>query len=677
MSLPGTSKKKLVVGNDAGWVLTFHKEEGGKVVEKPELELDRGDYYAEIDATLPGGLEGGSYTFVIEGLTDKHYAIIRQRGDKRVRVVRLYLFWRDTNQSLAGLAANLGGLTDVLSATRGKADPQFLVAELAITGVKRQVGQRRYEAVIEARERVFERLATTKYAQFTEEKKPQDYENGLEAAKRIAEAVVPVEKAYPLEAGVKSRAKKVAPEPGYFAVDTLRKLGKDLEVLTQKRGRGLFLIRDGKLHIGVRPIPLTGEPIDVTARTGLIEAVPQTSEATDPNAAVTKTDKPLKEEEKPPKRDVFVLTLKGRPDIKPGDVVRFNPAPEDEGEKVAGSPFGAIGDLLQGPLIPSLGDEKVGDKAVSLYVTGVQHKLGRTKGFVTTVNGVAITKGQEWDVYSDPPGREDESRTTKSGSGGDSGERAAGAVEKLIRREIEARRLPEVGEVRGMVSKTDQDDEEPPRQTLTVWQGLEGSDGNPNAARLLPIRRKNIWQARGVPYASLFAWGKCGLVLPRYPGTRVLLAYRNGDPNDPVEIGALWESGQGPDAKPGDYWLILPAAAPDPRDAVNETVTPQPYTGKVTQDLIDADGNRIIEVGQLTIRIGKDTLNLAGARPGDVVKEEAITIEHAGKGTRIIVKTDGTLILESAENIEIATEKDLNISAKNVNITVSGKVDIS
>ncbi len=677
MNLPGTSKQKLTVGNDAGWVLTFHKEKDGKVVEKPELELDRGDYYAEIDATLPNGLEGGAYTFVVEGMTDKHYAIIRQRGDKRVSVVRLYLLWRDTNQSLVGLAANLGGLTDVLNATRGKADPQFLVAELSITGVKRQVGAQRYEAVIEGRERVFERLSTIKYNQPADAKTPPEYANALDAAKAVAEQAVPVEKAYPLDAKVKADAKKVAPEPGNFAVETLRDLGKSLELMTKQRGRGLFLIRDGKLHIGVRPIPLTGESIDLTARTGLIEAVPQASEVTDPNAALGKGGKSPKPEEQPPKRDVFALTLKGRPDIKPGDVVRFNPAPEDEGDKTAGSAFGAIGDLLQGPLVPSLGDEKVGDKAVMLYVNSVQHKLGRTKGFVTTVTGVAITKGQEWDVYSEPPGREAESGKAKSGDGGSSGDRATGAVEKLIRREIEARRLPEVGEVRGMVSKADKDDADPPRQTLTVWQGLEESDGNPNGARRRPIRRKNVWQGRGVPYVTAFAWGKCGLVLPRYPGTRVLLAYRNGDPNDPVEIGALWESGQGPDAKPGDYWLILPAALKEPRDAVDEKTTPQSYQDKVTQDLIDADGNRIIEVGQLTVRIGKDTLKPAGKRPDDVAAGEAITIEHAGKGTRIIINTDGTLVLESKENIEIATEKNLNISAANVNITVSGKVDIS
>ena len=62
------------------------------------------------------------------------------------------------------------------------------------------------------------------------------------------------------------------------------------------------------------------------------------------------------------------------------------------------------------------------------------------------------------------------------------------------------------------------------------------------------------------PYASPFAWGKFGLVLPRYPGMRVLLAHRNGDDDDLVDIGALWERGNAPASNPGDYWLILPAA---------------------------------------------------------------------------------------------------------------------
>ncbi|MEK8105538.1 hypothetical protein NKG94_11055 [Micromonospora sp. M12] len=52
-------------------------------------------------------------------------------------------------------------------------------------------------------------------------------------------------------------------------------------------------------------------------------------------------------------------------------------------------------------------------------------------------------------------------------------------------------------------------------------------------------------------YLTPFAWGGCGLILPRYPGTRVALAYRNGAPDDPVEVGALWPTGHAPVSQPG------------------------------------------------------------------------------------------------------------------------------
>lgn len=77
LSLPSFADK-LLIGNDAGWALTFHKETKGLVDDKAELSLSRSDYYATIEATLPAGVEGGSYTFTVEGLTDAHYGQIAQ-----------------------------------------------------------------------------------------------------------------------------------------------------------------------------------------------------------------------------------------------------------------------------------------------------------------------------------------------------------------------------------------------------------------------------------------------------------------------------------------------------------------------------------------------------------------------------------------------------------------------
>jgi hypothetical protein len=101
------------VGNDAGWTLAFHKEnpaENWRIEPKPYLVLGRDDYYAEIEAALPGDYSGGKYAFVIEGMTDAHYRKIDDDD-----VVRLYLYWRDTNATPAGYLASVGGLTDQLN----------------------------------------------------------------------------------------------------------------------------------------------------------------------------------------------------------------------------------------------------------------------------------------------------------------------------------------------------------------------------------------------------------------------------------------------------------------------------------------------------------------------------------------------------------------------------------
>ena len=133
----------------------------------------------------------------------------------------------------------------------------------------------------------------------------------------------------------------------------------------------------------------------------------------------------------------------------------------------------------------------------------------------------------------------------------------------------------------------------------------------------------------GVPYATPFAWGRCGLVLPRYPGTRVAAAFRNGDADDPIDVGALWESGQGPESEPGDWWLILPGDVPRRRRGqhAGRRAAPPEHTGKATNDLIDADGNRVIEVGGLTVRVGR-TPAAAGQRPAAATSRLS-PIEHA------------------------------------------------
>ena len=111
----GLSEEKDVrPGHDAGWLLAFHTEEDDfKISKKPVCELSRDGYYGEITASLPSGLEGGVYTFTIEGLLDSDYAKISLVANPKVKVVRLYMFWRDGAANGLDVISNVVSLPDI------------------------------------------------------------------------------------------------------------------------------------------------------------------------------------------------------------------------------------------------------------------------------------------------------------------------------------------------------------------------------------------------------------------------------------------------------------------------------------------------------------------------------------------------------------------------------------
>jgi hypothetical protein len=641
------------VGNDAGWTLAFHKEnpaENWRIEPKPYLVLGRDDYYAEIEAALPGDYSGGKYAFVIEGMTDAHYRKIDDDD-----VVRLYLYWRDTNATPAGYLASVGGLTDQLNEFAVEALKDFMVAELVIASISRRVGRRRYETVVDARERAFVRVRD-KVLQGTLKK-----DTFGDAAIALTENVnVPVEfHGFTPSGTLVSSAANAHPGDDSFSADfgqsearVLTMLGDAIEAVTEKHGRGMLLIRDGRIHVGPREIvgPLH-RPVELTHRDGLVQAVKDAPQ-------MESTIDGVREQTGP---NQYRLTMKGRPDLKPGHVVSFVPAPED---LETTEPASALGAVVAGVAGPLLAEEAV-EEVLTLYVNSVQHKLGRASGFVTTLSGVALEPGEDgWDATA-PPGTSGLRGASASTSVG-----AARTIRSVALDAAAAARAPEVGEVRAANTAT-HDVEEPPPQTLTVWRGLTRPDGRGNQARRLDIRRKNPAVFEGVAYASPFAWGMCGLVLPRYPGTRVLMVHRNGEPRDPVEIGALWESGKGPDSEPGDWWLILPAGIPaDRRASIADSETPpEEWFGTATNDLIDADGNRVIEVGELTVRVGR--LRDAGMRPKRAPLEHGVTIEHKDGGARITIGGDGKIVIEAAADLELVSKQgDIKLKAETGSLDV-------
>lgn len=637
------------VGNDAGWHLQFSARDKGQ--DKDVLSIGSGDYDADIAATLPAGLDAGLYHFTIEGITNDHFSRLHKAWADPASPLKvaLYLYWRDTGSGL-GKLANLAGLDDALDSAPS---PTSLVARLVVTRLSRRVGTRRYEAVIEARESVYDAL-TRKL-----DKQAASGADPIAAAWAVADKLGVAGIKHPLTNDPPPPAvAPLAPGPGTSGVYSLGTLAARMTRHYGMAGRSMLLIRDGELHIGPgRAIPLkrsSAVALDDSGGLVLVEAsgIAQSDQADDDDTPSTI----------PPRLQVTVV-LKGRPDLKPGDSVTV-PRPIDDATT---SPSTLL-DALSGLGSALLGGTSQSGAPMLVYVSGVSHKLSRTEGFVTTLTGVEITPGHEWDPVDTTPA------DTSAGPDPEAGmeSRFISAVHSLI--SPHAKPL-DVAEVRAATLKGSA---EPPGQTIDVWLGTSAADGQPFGARRAPIERTAPTHVAAVPYVTPFAWGKCGLVLPRYPGTRVLVGHRGGDADDPVELGAIWESGLGPQSQAGDWWLILPAAvAANVRQSLPDDQAASAPTGAATNDLIDADGARVIEVGRLTVRVQPTKLAAAGTRPAAPSDaNEHVTIEHES-GSRIVINSSGDITITAKGDMNLNVDKTLTIQADQVNVKVANTMDVS
>jgi hypothetical protein len=160
----------------------------------------------------------------------------------------------------------------------------------------------------------------------------------------------------------------------------------------------------------------------------------------------------------------------------------------------------------------------------------------------------------------------------------------------------------------------------------------------------------------------------------------VLLDFRNGNTQDPVEVGALWESGTGPDSHAGDWWLSLPAGvnAQDRETIADSNQPPPSYTGKVTNDLTDADGRRIIQVDGLTLNVGNAGLPPAGQRPDPSNGAGMLTVTHSNQETALILG-DGRIELKADKDTSIVIQSgQITLKTKTATATLdTSKLDVS
>ena len=652
-----TDGPDVAPGTMPAWAVVFSAESPSGL--KHLLTAGSDTYDGSVSATLPFDLEGGRYEVVIEGLTDDDYQRIRLTSGTRLAAA-IHLWWRDTPAGVLGDLARAAGIGDLFGGGAASPPAGSLVATIRVDTLRRQAGGRRYDTVISGRERVVARLA---------ERAIRDgrcYESLDAAARAIADS-----------AGidlVRHGLDTLTPPPNLqnfadvrpgSALQAMRNVRDQAAAARKKQGLSAAVVRDGVLHVGewtarkagTAPLPVI-HVLDTSG--GLVRA--ERGADADVREATTGPQPP-----KP--RAKVTATALGRPDLKPGDVVQL-PLPAEDYPALAptGPGLPLLRDLtsLLGP-----GADQAEDPTACL-VTQVTHRLSRRQGFVTTIQASVLRSDDDgWDPVTEAS--QEDPRTGREQRGSkpaDHATGAAGAVEGVARavaqRNTGARLR--AGQVRAHPGSP------AVQNTSDLWYATAPTDGMPGELRRVEITPDQHGELTGIPVVTPFAYGGYGLVLPRYPGSRVLLADTGGG-RDVVDLGGVWEDGVTPPAKPGDWWLVLPISLPTDDLTADADSTP-PKSDDASHDLIDGDGRRVIEVAGLTLRvIDEPTKCDKRPDPGDT---GTVVIENVqgSSSARIVIKADGSITV-SGKSITFQATNDINLKASNVKVKVSGTMDVS
>jgi hypothetical protein len=212
---------------------------------------------------------------------------------------------------------------------------------------------------------------------------------------------------------------------------------------------------------------------------------------------------------------------------------------------------------------------------------------------------------------------------------------AASITENLMRRnETERRNRPsiEVGKIKSYTRPQH-------RGTLYFGQPHERTETQPSIRTEVSTDENQL--LRNKPLVSLFAWHKCGLVTPVYPGMKALLAHNLNLQDDALVVGFLWSEQpafEPPQNQEGDWWLCLPIDF--------DTANPPADSTKAVNDLIANNGKRVIQVKGLKISVGTDSLPNVGVRPSEGADDEFL-IEHKS-GTKFRIAADGAVTIEAS-----------------------------
>jgi hypothetical protein len=644
-------------GTVAAWAVTFHRDTPGALGEAL-LTVGSDSYDGSVAATLPREATGGTYQVVVEGMTDEDYALIRLPEGEPL-AARIHLWWSDSAPGLLGDLAQFTGFTDPLGPVTPKPPEHSLVAEIRVETLRRRAGERRYEAVVTGRERLVARLAGARVQGLC-------YENLDAAVQAVAKAAGITVRTYGLAEAVPD------PDDPNFAATAPGKASDAMTALVgQARdslhlyGMPVAIIRDGTLHVG-NWLPVVAERA-LDEGGGLVGVERGPVQPRDLGAGA-------KPPSAPASRPTVTLTALGRPDIKPGDVASAVLPPEDfpvlEPTSLGAAVLTAVTGLVPGGIDPPA-------EPTRCRVTDVTHRISRRQGFVTIAQAVVLAEGDHgWDAMLPdepvPPAREGR---PKGAVATDTAVSAATAVQGIVRDTFGAvseQTRARIAQVRAHPASG------VPRHTSDVWYDDRAPDGKPAAAQRVTVDPRHHGELREVPYLSPFAWGNYGIVLPRYPGTRVLLVDGGGGPGGLVDAGAVWSRDAGPPAEPGDFWLVLPVGVTSREQIEGDG---QPGDGPATHDLIDGDGTRVIETKRFVIRV-IDDLPTSTDRPdpGEDAPEGCVLIEarntNALKQAQILLKDDGSITLTGSSISLDAGTGNIALKGSNVTVKVSGTMDV-
>lgn len=202
--------------------------------------------------------------------------------------------------------------------------------------------------------------------------------------------------------------------------------------------------------------------------------------------------------------------------------------------------------------------------------------------------------------------------------------------------------------------------------TLYFGQSYERTETQPSIHA--PVATNADQRFPDKPMVAVFAWHKCGLVTPVYPGMKAVLGHNLNLEDDALVVGFLWSEQPAiapPQNQPGDWWLCLPIDFDTSQPPADDT--------KAANDLTANDGKRVIEVKGLKITVGAERLGNVGARPAAGADDEFL-IEH--KKARIHVAADGSIVIVADSQadkgkVSIAASGEIRLQAESGGVALT------